>query len=103
MNKLIISLSVTLLTLAMVTSTGLAKGKKSGPKPTPAATTISNVGPASITVTDQNGARTLTISQFTEITVNGQRGALADLRPGMTVSLTLKTPTEASKVSATSH
>jgi hypothetical protein len=43
-----------------------------------------------------------TRQQFAEINVNGQRATIADLKPGMTVSVTIgMDPTHASRVVAT--
>ena len=81
-----------------------AKGrgrKKRTPAPTPHAIVIANIGANSITVTDENTTKTVTVTQFTEITVNGRRATFADLKPGMVVSLTLSSPTQASRVVAT--
>ena len=72
-------------------------GKK---KPTPAAVTpsptITSVTANSVTVMENKSARTLAISQFTEISVNGVKATVADLKPGMTVGITLGT--DASRV-----
>ena len=64
--------------------------------------TISSVTGNAITVSDQNTTKTLTVTQFTEITVNGQRASVADLKPGMTVSITIGTdPSRAARINAT--
>ena len=75
--------------------------KKATPPPTHVPT-ISAVSGNTITVADDKSAKTITVSPLTEITVNGQKSSLADLKPGMTVSLTLSGPTQASKIAATS-
>jgi hypothetical protein len=62
---------------------------------------ISAVSGNSITVTDDKTAKTITVSPVTEITLNGQKATLADLKPGMSVSLVLSGPTQASRVTAT--
>ena len=78
----------------------LAKDKK--PKePQHHTTVISSVSADSITIAEDKVMRTFAITQFTEITVKGQRAKLADLQPGMAVSVTLGTdPTKLSRVSA---
>ena len=44
----------------------------------------------------------LGITQFTEITVNGRKATAAELKPGMTVNVTLGTdPSKASRINAT--
>ena len=86
-----------LLSLGIVTSASGAGTKTFGPKPA----VISKVGPSSVTVTDERGTRTFTITQFTEINVNAQRATAADLKPGMTVTVTMWTdPTRASRIVA---
>jgi hypothetical protein len=51
-----------------------------------------------ITVSEEKTTRAFIIAQFTEITVNGQRATIVDLKPGMTVSVTIGTdPTRASR------
>jgi hypothetical protein len=88
-----------LLTCGMA-SPCLAKAKK---KATPAPShepMISAVSGNTITVTDDKTAKTITVSPMTEVTVNGQKAAFADLKPGMAVSLTLSSPTQASRITA---
>src|SRR4051794_34191024 len=53
------------------------------------ATTIASVTPQSITVQEDKVTKTFTITQFTEITVNGQRATVAQLQPGMSVTVAL--------------
>jgi hypothetical protein len=55
-----------------------------------------------ITVSEEKTTRTFIITQFTEINVNGQRATIADLKAGMTVSVTIGVdPTRASRINAT--
>ena len=76
--------------------------KKKVPPPVIKAPTITSVTATSITVTEEKATKTLTINQFTEITVNGQKATVADLKPGMTVNLALGTdPKVASRINAT--
>ena len=101
MNKsrfLILFLLLGLLT----TGPAFGASKKKEAPPLIKAPTISAVTATSITVTEEKVTKTLIINQFTEITVNGQRATIADLKPGMTVSITLGTdPTKASRINAT--
>jgi len=54
------------------------------------------------TVAEDKNAKTLGITQFTEITVNGVKATAADLKPGMNVTVTLGTdPTKAARINAT--
>jgi hypothetical protein len=79
-----------------------ASKKKPPPPPTIQAPTIHAVTADSITVKDSAGTKTLTMTQFTEINVNGRRATAADLKPGMTVTVTLGTDaTKASRINAT--
>ncbi|PYL20209.1 MAG: hypothetical protein DMF41_07070 [Verrucomicrobia bacterium] len=55
-----------------------------------------------ITVTEEKTTRAFIITQFTEITVNGQRATIADLKPGMTVNVTIGVdPSQAGRIIAT--
>jgi hypothetical protein len=63
---------------------------------------IASVTATSITISEGKTARTLIITQFTEIIVNGMRATAAELKPGMNVSVTLGTdPTKAGRINAT--
>jgi hypothetical protein len=89
--------------LGMLTmSPAFGASKKKPPPPQNQPPTITAVTANSITIKDEATTKTLTITQFTEITVNGRRAAATDLKPGMTVSVTLGTdPTRASRINAT--
>ena len=79
-----------------------AKGKKTThtPAPTPHDIVISTISGNSITITDDKTTKTITATPLTEVTVNGQKASFADLKPGMTVSLVLSSPTQASRITA---
>jgi hypothetical protein len=63
---------------------------------------IASVTATSITISEGKTARTLIITPFTEIIVNGIRATAAELKPGMNVSITLGTdPTRAGRINAT--
>ena len=63
---------------------------------------ISSVTATSITVAEEKTTKTLAITQFTEITVNGIKATAAELKPGMAVTVTLGTDaTKASRINAT--
>ena len=63
---------------------------------------IASVTGNAITVSEQKTARTFTVTQFTEITVNSQRANIADLKPGMTVNVTIGVdPSRAARINAT--
>jgi hypothetical protein len=88
-NRLLIVFSVLLLLL--IGTPGFAGGKKKKATSAPAyhQPVISSVTGNAITVSEQNTTRTFTVTQFTEINVNGQRGSIADLKPGMNASVTI--------------
>ena len=100
-NPRFVVLAVLLGMLVSSAAFGASK-KKPSPPPQIKAPTITSVTATSITVTEEKATKTLTINQFTEITVNGQRATAADLKPGMTVSITLGTDSsKASRIVAT--
>jgi hypothetical protein len=79
---------------------GASKKKKAAP-PQKHETKITSVTPSSVTITEDKATKTFAINQFTEITVNGQKAAITDLKPGMNVTVTLGTdPTKASRITA---
>jgi hypothetical protein len=96
-------LPVVAVLLGLLTmSPALGASKKKAPPPSHPAPVISSVNANTITVAEEKTVRTFTITQFTEINVNGQRATIADLKPGMTVSITMGTdPTKASRINAT--
>jgi len=100
--KNILSIVISVLLVALATPAFAGSKKK---KATPAqyqAPVIANVTGNTITVSEEKTTRTFVVTQFTEINVNGQRAAVADLKPGMTVSVTIGVdPTRASRVVAT--
>ena len=99
-KRLLVAVWILLVTVPFAPAFG--KGRKKKPVPAYHQPVISSVTGNAITVSDQNTTRTLTITQFTEITVNGQRASIADLKPGMTVSVTLGTdPSRAARITAT--
>jgi hypothetical protein len=98
-------LSLVLVTLLGLITTIPALGggkKKAGPPPVRQPPVISSVTANAVTVTEEKTSRTFTITQFTEITVNGQKATAAALKPGMTISVSLGTdPSSASRINAT--
>lgn len=96
-------LMVFILIGALATAPAFAGGRKkkaSSPKYQPPV--ISSVTGNTITVTQEKTTRAFTITRFSEVTVNGQKATIADLKPGMTVSVTIGVdPSQASRVVAT--
>ena len=91
--------------LAIVTSSGVTAGSKKKPTPPPLiqSPTITAATADSITIKEEKTTKTLAITPFTEINVNGRKATAAELKPGMTVNVTLGTdPSKASRINATS-
>ena len=86
----------------LAASPAFGASKKKTPPPVIPTPVIASVTATSVTITEGKVAKTLTINQFTEITVNGQKATAAELKPGMAVTVTLGTdPTKASRINAT--
>ena len=100
-NRLFVLISVLLAVIAIGPAFGKGKKKKATPAPAFHQPIISMVGMNAITVSDDKATRTFTVSRFTEITLNGQRSTITDLKPGMNVNVTIGTdPTHASRITA---
>lgn len=99
--RLLIFLICGLTGLSVVGSASAKPRKKATPPPVHE-TVISSVSGNTVTITDEKTAKTVTVTQFTEVIINGQKRNLNDLKPGMVVSLTLSSPTQASRIIATS-
>jgi hypothetical protein len=98
------SFVVLILATALATAPALAGGRKRKASPTPKYQTpvISSVTGNSITVTQDKTTRAYTITRFSEVMVNGQKATVTDLKPGMTVSVTIGVdPSQASRIVAT--
>ena len=80
----------------------MAKPRKKATPPPVHETVISSVSGNTVTITDEKTSKTVTVTQFTEVIINGAKAKLDDLRPGMVVNLTLSSPTQASRITATS-
>jgi len=100
-KRLFVVVSVLLALTVIGPASG--KGRKKRPTPAPVYHTpvISSVSGNAITVSDEKTTRTFTVTQFTEINVNGQRATIGDLKPGMTANVTMATdPSRASRINA---
>jgi hypothetical protein len=103
MRKLPLLLFIATALLGIViTNSALSGGKKKAtPPPVSRSPVIASVSANTVTVTEEKATKTFTISQFTEINVNGLRATIADLKPGMSVSVTLGTDSSrASRINA---
>ncbi len=86
--------------LAPDPSLAAGRKRKASPREQPAPV-ISNVTANSVTVTKQKQTRTFIVTPFTEISVNGQKGTIADLKSGMTADVTIGLdPTHAGRIVA---
>ena len=63
-------------------------------------TLISSITATQLTISEDHGPKTFSITQFTEVFVNDHRATLADLRPGMRVSVTLDDPVRLRQIKA---
>jgi hypothetical protein len=76
--------------------------RKALPLPRTQFPSIASVTPISITISEAKATKTYTITQFTEINVNGVKATAAELKPGMTVSIVISTDsTKVSRINAT--
>ena len=88
--------------LGLLTGSPSFAASKKKPPPLIQSPTISSVTASSITVNDGKVMKTFTITQFTEIIVNGQKATAAELKAGMIVNVIMGTdPTKASRITAT--
>jgi hypothetical protein len=100
-NSLFIVVSVLVALMVIAPASGQRRRNKATPVPTYHGPVISSVTGNAITVSDGKTTKTLTVTQFTEINVNGQRATIADLKPGMTADVTLATdPARAARINA---
>ena len=88
-RALFVLVHVVLFAVAVTPAFAGSKKKKASPTPKYQPPVISSVTGNTITVTEEKTTRAFIITQFTEITVNGQRATIADLKPGMTVNVTI--------------
>ena len=105
MKKSFYTLLVVISVLSLFVTLQPILAGRSKPMPRPSVPehnqVISSVTATSITVTENKTTKTFTITQFTEINVNGQRATVADLKPGMKVVVALGTDsTKASRINA---
>jgi hypothetical protein len=99
-NRLLVVVWILLAAIAFTPAFG--KGSKKKATPAHQQPVIASVTGNAITVSEQKTARTFTVTQFTEISVNGQRASIADLKPGMTVNVTIGVdPSRAARINAT--
>ena len=79
----VLSLAVALLGAGAASA---ADKKKKKETPEPIISTIAAINGNSVDINTGTTTKTLKVSQFTEVRVNGQKASAADLKPGMTVS-----------------
>ncbi len=101
-RALFVLVHVVLFAVAVTPAFAGSKKKKASPTPKYQPPVISSVTGNTITVTEEKTTRAFIVTQFTEITVNGQRATIADLKPGMTVNVTIGVdPSQAGRIIAT--
>ncbi|MEY2564561.1 MAG: hypothetical protein QOH88_2754 [Verrucomicrobiota bacterium] len=97
-----VAIIVTALLAIVCVTPSFGASKKKTPPVVTQAPVIASVTATSITVTEAKSARTFAITSFTDINVNGQKATVADLKPGMTVNVSLGTDSsKASRIVAT--
>jgi hypothetical protein len=102
MTKLLVSTGLVMLVFTVVDAPNAFSGPRR-PRDPPARrheTLISHVSPTSITIQEDSGPKTFGITNFTEVVIDGQRATVADLRPGMRVSIDLDDPLHAHRITA---
>jgi predicted negative regulator of RcsB-dependent stress response len=98
---MVVSFLLVLITIASGPVFAGSKKKKGTQAPAAYQQVISSVKGNTISVSDAKTTRAFTVTQFTEITVNGQRATIADLKPGMTIDVTIgMDPSHASRINA---
>ncbi len=101
MDQLFLRLYVCSALFAILAAAPALAREKKPKAPERQPTVISSVSADSITISENAVMKTFAITQFTEINVKGQRAKLADLQPGMSVSVTLGTdPSKLSRINA---
>ena len=99
-NRLLVVVWILLAVSAFAPAFG--KGSKTKATSAYQPPVIESVTGNAITVSERKTVRTFTVTQFTEITLNGQRASIADLKPGMTVNITIGVdPSRAARINAT--
>ena len=94
-------LPVAVVFLGILLSTSLFAGSKKKSAPPAQTPTIAAVTADSITVKEAQTTKTLTITQFTEVNLNGRKATTADLKPGMSANVILGTDrSKASRIDA---
>jgi hypothetical protein len=94
-------LPVAVALVGILFSTSLFAGSKKKPAPPAQSPTIAAVTADSITVREAQVTKTLPITQFTEINLNGRKATTADLKPGMSANVILGTDrSKASRIDA---
>ena len=100
-KRLFVVVSVLVGLMVIAPASGKGRKKKATPVPAYHGPVISSVTGNAITVSDERTTRTFTVTQFTEINVNGQKATIADLKPGMTANVTIATdPARAARINA---
>jgi hypothetical protein len=81
--------AICLMVLLLSATSSFARGKAKKPKPIEFHdTVIESVAADSITIAQDKKSKVYKLNQFTEVTFRGQKATLADLKPGMAVSVT---------------
>jgi hypothetical protein len=100
LNRCLLCLLATGVSFAILITAEPAWARPRAPHARRHQTLISTVSPTQITISEDSGPRTFTITPFTEIIVNEQTAKVGDLHPGMRVSVTLEDPVRLRQIKA---
>ncbi len=87
--KAILPWAICLVLAILLANPAFAGGKKKAKALEHHDTVIASVAADSITIDQDKVPKSFKPTQFTEVTLRGQRATVADLKPGMLVSVTL--------------
>src|SRR5437667_9854401 len=100
-KRLFVVVSVLVGLIVIAPASGKGRKKKATPVPAYHGPVISSVTGNAISISDEKTTRTFTVTQFTEINVNGQKATIADVKQVMTANVIIATdPARASRINA---
>jgi hypothetical protein len=93
---------VTAVALLLAAPAHSADKKKARKPPEPVTSSISAISGNTVDITTGSTTKSLKVTQFTEVRLNGQKGSAADLKPGMVVTEVVlgADPSVASRINA---
>ena len=79
-------IAVTVVALSVAAPAHAADKKKAKKPAEPTTSSISAINGNTVDITTGTTTKSLKVTQFTEVRLNGQKGSAADLKPGMVVT-----------------